>query len=1432
MADVSVYWEFRAFSAPIVQTATVYRLANSTAGTSIVFTGTGFTYDGNGIPTGGVITSVSLMIDEPLTTPETVLTTLTGIDISLGDFGARIASNLALRNQLNWANVLDNPDLVSSASTLIRLENSDGSFTDVIGSGFDISVPGALVGAVTSIVHVAADGTTVLDTVAVNVTLQQAAAAVIESFAGEDLFLLLSSGDTTITGINNSITIGDDLYFTYLQDGPGNDTIVGFGDHGNILYEFAPAGVTANLATGQATGGGGSDTLVNIRTINGTRFADTLTGDAQANGFFAGPGNDSLFGGAGNDLLEGREGDDIIDGGDGVDWATYIGDEAGGVTVSLAVVGPQDTVGSGTDTLISIENLRGSDFNDTLTGDGLVNTLEGGFGDDTLRGGLGADIILGGDGDDALVVSTVDGVTPGEQLNGGAGVDTLRLIGGQPGFSSFVNAFSAQMTSIERIEFATGGSVFANFVMGQLPALNSATFVGSSNPDIVRFFAVGPGGTFSLAGTTFTFENWDDGQNLEPENLEGFVRAADYLYLSASLSAATGNFDLTGSSGRDFIVGANFNDVLNGGDANDVLTGLLGVDQLFGGAGDDALFVLGGFLPGNPNNFDEDYSLETYDGGEGRDFLTTAGTVNFNGTLISIEGFAFDTTVDGALNIGWAAVDGMPDAVEVIGSSGFTNLLNISVDSASVVNLSAWRFANNYWTDGVDRVTVIGSSGSDAITGTIKSDTLIGGLGDDALDGAGGFDTASYLSASAGVTVNLALAGAQNTLGAGIDWLVSIESLVGSAFDDTLTGNTGANLLSGGLGDDVLLGGGGADTIFDEAGVSGVASINGGAGDDLITLTGAFLSGTVNGSAGLDQLTASGDISGLTFLGVETLNTGGGIITATAAQLRFFATIQRSAADTAGAIELMFSTGGVLNLTNKTIGRDVHLTGSAIIDVITGSNGNDVIDGLAGGDTLNGGAGDDTLSGGDGADKLNGGDGADTLHGGAGNDTITGGIGNDTISDGGGVVVAINGGEGDDSIALTTASLQSGTVNGGLGADQLTASGFLRSMVFVGVETLNTDGGLVTATAAQMEAFETIRVSSVNAAGAVSLRLSEAGAIDLAGELGTRGVTFTGSVGDDDIRTGDGADTVNGGTGNDVIRGRAGNDLIVQGSGDGRDTIDGGGGLDTYRLTGTAAVETFRIYTRAEALAAGMTGLAAGTEIVVTRDGTDNASIIAELDNIEEIEINALVATANNGNGTVDGGSAGGDTIMVIGDFTTTSLDYSTISIQGSAGNDTIDISGLTSAHRVVFTSNGGDDAVIGQPRPQDVFEGVAANPGRTMLLDASQEALAFEDPDGVSAWLHASSRQAEWSASASDSIRHAGPLRLHLPGLTAEDDIVSFTAQPRETHRTMLETADVMPLDMSTGPAPIAAIETAPVDNTITSERWLTFVEVASITG
>ncbi|MVS98837.1 peroxidase family protein [Devosia marina] len=198
---------------------------------------------------------------------------------------------------------------------------------------------------------------------------------------------------------------------------------------------------------------------------------------------------------------------------------------------------------------------------------------------------------------------------------------------------------------------------------------------------------------------------------------------------------------------------------------------------------------------------------------------------------------------------------------------------------------------------------------------------------------------------------------------------------------------------------------------------------------------------------------------------------------------------------------------------------------------------------------------------------------------------------------------------------------------------------------------------------------------------------------------------LNGNGGADTLNGGSGDDILTGGTGNDTVNGGDDNDTIIWRTGDGRDRIDGGAGNDTIVITGNAGAETFRIYTRAEAVLAGMTGLAAATEIVITRNGTSNASIIAELDNIEEIVVNTLEVSANDGNGVPNGGATGGDTVLVIGNFLGTSLNFSTITVNGSAADDTVDFSALTSAHRIVFRSNGGNDTIVGTVRPQDVIE-------------------------------------------------------------------------------------------------------------------------------
>lgn len=173
-----------------------------------------------------------------------------------------------------------------------------------------------------------------------------------------------------------------------------------------------------------------------MATIVGNNANNILTGFNNVNDIIAGQGgNDTLFGLSGNDTLKGGTGTDTLNGGVGIDTADYrnvvldptgpagpvltIGATAG-VTVNLNLTGFQNTGGAGFDRLVSIENITGSNFNDTLTGNALNNRLDGWTGNDILNGGAGNDTLLGWTGNDRL-----NGGTGNDQLFGEAGNDQL-----------------------------------------------------------------------------------------------------------------------------------------------------------------------------------------------------------------------------------------------------------------------------------------------------------------------------------------------------------------------------------------------------------------------------------------------------------------------------------------------------------------------------------------------------------------------------------------------------------------------------------------------------------------------------------------------------------------------------------------------------------------------------------------------------------------------------------------------------------------------------------------------------------------------------------------------------------------------------------------------------------------------------------------------
>lgn len=142
--------------------------------------------------------------------------------------------------------------------------------------------------------------------------------------------------------------------------------------------------------------------------------------------------------------------------------------------------------------------------------------------------------------------------------------------------------------------------------------------------------------------------------------------------------------------------------------------------------------------------------------------------------------------------------------------------------------------------DGVtnDGDVISGFGGNDTIFGLGGDDTITGGGGADTIDGGEGRDGVSYQDSGAGVTVSL-VAGVVGIGGtAQGDRLTNIEGVVGSAFDDVLTGNNLDNVLNGRDGNDVLFGGRGADNLRGQAGSDdlyggiGRDILNGGSGDD------------------------------------------------------------------------------------------------------------------------------------------------------------------------------------------------------------------------------------------------------------------------------------------------------------------------------------------------------------------------------------------------------------------------------------------------------------------------------------------------------------------------------------------------------------------------------------------------------------------------
>jgi Ca2+-binding RTX toxin-like protein len=636
----------------------------------------------------------------------------------------------------------------------------------------------------------------------------------------------------------------------------GDDLIDGGGGFDRAVYNFThdDIGVDVELAAGTVIDrpGGtevGHDTLLSVEAIWGTEFADIynaagFTTTATLANPNAGSAGANLSGAAFNEF-EGGGGDDIITGNGNTRVAYY--HATGGVVVTLGPNGSgtadgnasvgHDVFNQGPIGVGSVNAVRGSEFNDIITGNNGGNTLEGQGGNDVLDGKGGNDNLTGGTGSDIFVYAPGGGADiitdfhHGEadriDLRAFAGIHTLADVpaiasGVSSTLINFGSGNTLTLNGVVPASLQASDFIFANSVgpsvsvtvqtpdgydFGTLYNDMAATNPIQSANDGTHFFAVDAikGITFEMIGT-FTY-------GPTPNQPTGGVITEIDILDTTNLAQTTQDHVLVNTNGWNINVGDFFN-AIGAYAANNNNTALL--NGIFNGA---TYSIVGsaGFADNNSQPHD---GADVFFGGDHADvFNGMPGPFGFGPQLdpgndtVDYSHAAAGVTV----NLQTGATTGAAAAGDVF---------------ISIENLRGTNF-------------------DDILTGDGSNNVLEGGTGTNTLDGGNGFDTASYEHAAGPVTVSLAASGPQPTGGAGLDTLVNIEGLRGSSFDDTLTGN-GSSVLEGGAGNDHLVGQSGDTASYQHA-------------TSAVTVNLALASQQDTRGAGLDTLTNIVNLTGSQF---------------------------------------------------------------------------------------------------------------------------------------------------------------------------------------------------------------------------------------------------------------------------------------------------------------------------------------------------------------------------------------------------------------------------------------------------------------------------------------------------------------------------------------------------------------------------------------
>ena len=677
-----------------------------------------------------------------------------------------------------------------------------------------------------------------------------------------------TAGPDTLTGTASDDTIQGLAGNDRLQGLAGNDVIDGGQGFDRAIYTDATSGISVNLAAGTVTGGSGSDSLINVESIVGGDFADTI----NTAGFLGDSGI------AGNPLglneIEGRGGNDTIvsdvnSQGAMLTRISYVSATAG-VTVDLAAHTATGDASVGTDTLVGsgFSTVIGSQFADTLLGTanagGTVEIFDGRGGNDTLNGRGGfdrADYALDPATTAGITVNLAAGTVVGDAT---IGTDTLLSIESVRG-TNFADSFNAVGFTGASTNAGSNGTFNEFNGMG-----GNDTIVGNGNTRLAFVNATGgvtvdmqtgaTPGTGTDSGDASTGTDTFSGVNaIQASMFDDTIFGSNSTTTTETFAGLAGNDYIDGRGGFDL---ATYNNIY-------FSTGPVTVNMGAGTATGDASIgndTLRSIEAIQGTNFNDVYDASTFGAG-------AALNIGNNGTFNQFEGLGGNDTITG---------------------NGATRVIYSSATGGVTIHMAAGT-ATGDASVGTDSFTGVNSATGSSFADTYDASGFVGGVGAfnggsfNLFEGLGGNDTITgngntriaYTQATAGVTVNLATGIVTGDASVGTDTITGgVNSVQGSNSADTLIGGSGNEFFFGGAGNDTISGGGGSDTI---TGQGGNDAIDGGAGTDMASFTGAHGQYTISTSAGITTVAdtvASRDGTD-TLTNVEVLQFSDGIYLAT-----------------------------------------------------------------------------------------------------------------------------------------------------------------------------------------------------------------------------------------------------------------------------------------------------------------------------------------------------------------------------------------------------------------------------------------------------------------------------------------------------------------------------------------------------------------------